>query len=212
MCARLHTVAASNNRDHALKSLYYCLLAPLLFFAHIPFVVNHTFNATPPERLQQHPLLFTTNRTDHMFFVWRLNSVRPSHPGHSTILLRSEKPEQHVRKASHCGSKQQQRSCARLRRSHSIVACSRHIYICCCSSPTSRSWWITHSTQRHWRGCNNIPAPIARSLCEGWTRHDLHILVTAPFCWDRVTKADLLRRLRLGFNELNFNTSEQNKK
>ena len=24
----------------------------LLFFAHIPFVVNHTFNATPPERLQ----------------------------------------------------------------------------------------------------------------------------------------------------------------
>ena len=25
----------------------------LLFFAHIPFVVNHAFNATPPERLQQ---------------------------------------------------------------------------------------------------------------------------------------------------------------
>jgi len=27
-----------------------------------------------------------------------------------------------------------------------------------------------------------------------------------------VTEADLLRRLTLGFNELNFNTSEQNKK
>jgi len=25
----------------------------LLFFAHIPFVVKHTINATPPERLQQ---------------------------------------------------------------------------------------------------------------------------------------------------------------
>jgi len=25
----------------------------VLFFAHIPFVVNHTSNATPPERLQQ---------------------------------------------------------------------------------------------------------------------------------------------------------------
>jgi len=42
----------------------------------------------------------------------------------------------------------------------------------------------------HRRGCN-IPsflqwtAPIARSLCEGWTAHDLHILVTAPFCCDR---------------------------
>jgi len=26
----------------------------VLFFTHIPFVVNHTINATPPERLQQH--------------------------------------------------------------------------------------------------------------------------------------------------------------
>jgi len=26
----------------------------VLFFAHIPFVVNHTFNATPAERLQQY--------------------------------------------------------------------------------------------------------------------------------------------------------------
>ena len=27
---------------------------------------------------------------------------------------------------------------------------------CCCSSRTSCSWWITHSTQRQRRGCNNI--------------------------------------------------------
>ena len=56
MCAKLHTVAASNNRVHMPWSLYYCLFAPhicmVLFFTHIPFVVNHTFNATPPERLQ----------------------------------------------------------------------------------------------------------------------------------------------------------------
>ena len=25
---------------------------------------------------------------------------------------------------------------------HSIIACSRHIYVWCCSSHTSRSWWI----------------------------------------------------------------------
>ena len=31
--------------------------------------------------------------------------------------------------------------------------------------------------------------PIARSLCEGWTPHDLHILVTAPFCCDRKSRA-----------------------
>ena len=64
----------------------------VLFFTHIPFMVKHTFNATPPERLQQHPLLFIRNRTDRTFFVLRLTLARPSHPGHSTILLRSEIP------------------------------------------------------------------------------------------------------------------------
>ena len=64
----------------------------VLVFTHIPFVVNHIINATPQERLQQQTLLFTTNHTDRTFFVWRLNSARPSHPGHSTILLRSEIP------------------------------------------------------------------------------------------------------------------------
>ena len=40
------------------RSLFYCLFAPhicmVLFFTHIPFVVNHTINATPPERLQHY--------------------------------------------------------------------------------------------------------------------------------------------------------------
>jgi len=39
------------------RSLYYYLFAPhismVLFFTHIPFVGNHTINATPPERFQQ---------------------------------------------------------------------------------------------------------------------------------------------------------------
>jgi len=60
----------------------------ILFFAHIPFVVK----TTSPERLQQHSLLITTNRTDRTFFVWRLNLARTPHPGHSTILLQSEIP------------------------------------------------------------------------------------------------------------------------
>jgi len=96
ICAKLRTVAARNNRVHMPWSLYYCLFAPricmVLFFTHIPFVVDHTINATPPERLQQHTLHFTMNCTNRTFFVWRMNSARPSHPGHSTILLRSEIP------------------------------------------------------------------------------------------------------------------------
>jgi len=31
---------------------------------------------------------------------------------------------------------------------HSLIACSRHRYIWCCSLRTSRLWWIAHSTQR----------------------------------------------------------------
>ena len=61
MCAKLRTVAASNNRVHMPWSLYYCSFAPhicmVLFFRHIPFVVNHTFNATQPERLQHYHTL-----------------------------------------------------------------------------------------------------------------------------------------------------------
>jgi len=88
-------MAASNNRGHPTRSLYFACsrhIHVFLFFTHIPFVLNHTINATPPERFQQHPLLFTMNHTDRTFFVWRLNLAQPPHPGHSTILLRSEIP------------------------------------------------------------------------------------------------------------------------
>jgi len=79
MCAKLRIVAASNNRGHVhnlssrtLGIMFNCshvtigrasmsqslllLLARathimVLFFTHIPFVVNHSINTTPPERL-----------------------------------------------------------------------------------------------------------------------------------------------------------------
>jgi len=81
VCTKLRNVAASNDRDHALnfylgklvvafsrsqvnigrasalQSLLLLLARPtyimVLFFTYIPFVVNHTINATPPEWLQQ---------------------------------------------------------------------------------------------------------------------------------------------------------------
>jgi len=88
---------------------------------------------------------------------------------------------------------------------HTVGACNnkdhpmRSLYHClfaphiygCYSPHTSHSWWITHSTHRQLRGCNNIPSflqrttPIARSLCEGCTWNGFHILVTETFCCDR---------------------------
>ena len=146
-------------RDHSIIacSRHACIFS---IFAHIPFVVNHTINATPPERLQQHPLLFTTNHTDRTFFVWRLTLARPSHPGHSTMLL---------------GSEILSGMCSKLRtvaainnRDHSIIACSGHIHIFC-SSRTSRSWWITQSTQHHRRGCNTTQAVTGGRQFSTWT-------------------------------------------
>jgi len=63
MCAKLRTMAASNNRDHARNLSYYCLLAPriyvFLFFAHIPFMVNHTINKKRKDN--QWKYLWTSN-------------------------------------------------------------------------------------------------------------------------------------------------------
>ena len=88
MCAKLRTVAASNNREHMLRSLYYCLFAP-----HIYGVVLHT------------------------------HSVRG---------------EPHIQ----CNASRE-------------VATTSPVF--------------------------NEP----HIFCEGFTQHDLHILVKAPFCYDR---------------------------
>jgi len=88
--AMLHPVAASNNRDHLTRSLCYCLLAP-----HIMGVTLRTHSVRGESHIQRHGnwevvttnLFFTTNLTDHTFFLWR---AWPSHPGHSTILLQWE--------------------------------------------------------------------------------------------------------------------------
>ena len=98
--------------------------------------------------------------------MWRLNSARPSRAGHSTILLRSEIPSG---------------MCAKLR----TVAASNNrdharnlSYYCllalhiksCYSSRTSRSWWITQSTQHHRRGCNSVKSEISQVRNFAWLR------------------------------------------
>jgi len=86
------------HRNHSIIACS-CHVYILLFFVHIPFVLNHIFNAMPPETLQQHSLLLQQT------------------------------------------------------------------------------------------------APITRSFCEGFTQHDLHILVTAPFCCDRKSPSSIYVKL-----------------
>jgi len=100
--------------------------------------------------LQQHPLLFTTNRTDRTFFVWRL----PWHDLHILVTAPFCCDRKSLAACAQSFAPWQQATIEITRRDHSIIACSRHIYVWCCSSRTSRSLWITHLTQRHRRGCN----------------------------------------------------------
>ena len=67
--------------------------------------------------------------------------VKASHSMTSTSWLQHHfvaigNPERHMRKASYCGSKQQQSSHAMI----TLLLLVRHMYVWCCSSPTSRSW------------------------------------------------------------------------
>ena len=97
----------------------------VLLFAHIPFVVNRTFNATSNERLQQCPLLFCSEpHLSHILFV----NVEPGTTATSWSkhhFVEIGKPRRQVCKASHW----QQATIEILIRDHSISACLRHIYM-----------------------------------------------------------------------------------
>jgi len=115
MCAKLRTVAASNNRDQALQSLYYCLFAPhicmVLFFTHISFVVNHNQRNATREVATTSPPFYNEPHRSHVLCVKaELGTTATSWSQHHFVAIRN--PERHVRKASHRGSKQQQRSCS----------------------------------------------------------------------------------------------------
>jgi len=59
------------------------------------------------------------------------------------------------------------------RHDHSFIACSRHIYVWGYSSRTSRSWWITQSTQHYRTGCNKMN--VKRSSLENYIFFHINI-------------------------------------
>jgi len=146
-CTKLHTVVATNNRDQPTRHYIACsrhiYSNCVLLYAHITFVVNRTFHATPTESLQKHPLLFAVNPTDRTFFLWRLHLAPPSHPGRSTTLLRLESSSGKCAKLHivAAGNSRNHTSCW-------FYFCFFAPYIYgCCSSHTFLSWWIAHSAK-----------------------------------------------------------------
>ena len=55
-------------RDHSIITCSHHAYI-FLFFAHIPFVVNHTINATPPERLQHYTHRVLAAQFQHSSFI-----------------------------------------------------------------------------------------------------------------------------------------------
>ena len=95
MCTKLRTAAAGNNRDNASQSL----LLLLARTTHTYFVLRaHSVRGESHNQCNTTGKVATTSppfdNQPHrsQVLVWMLNSARPPHPGHSTILLRSEIP------------------------------------------------------------------------------------------------------------------------
>ena len=147
MCSKLHTVAASNNRDHRTRSLSYCLFTSHIFVccslrtSHLwwtAFSTQHQLrgcNNVPS-------LLQWTAPIAHSFCEgWNLSP--PSHPGQSTSLLWLNGSGGKYAKLHTVAASNNRDST-----SYSFYFClfATHIHGCC-SSRTSRSWRIAHSTQ-----------------------------------------------------------------
>jgi len=81
MCAKLNTAAASNNRDHVSQSVFLLLARAtyimVLFFVHISFMVNHTFNTNANVKVATVQLLVKPKQlplTSIKLYVNRLGS------------------------------------------------------------------------------------------------------------------------------------------
>jgi len=119
-CAKLRTAAASNNRVHmpwsvfatlvvtlnpshvsisrasTPRSLYYCLFAPHIYGCYSSPTSHSWWIAHSTQRQRRGcnniPSFSQRNAPIAHSFCEGFHTARPSHPGHSTILLRSESP------------------------------------------------------------------------------------------------------------------------
>ena len=110
ICAKLRTVTASNNRDHLMRSLYYCLFAPHTYIfvlrAHPVHGESRNQRNTTGEVATTSPPFYNESHRSHVLCVKaELRMTFTSWSQHHFVAIRN--PERHVRKASHCDSKQQ---------------------------------------------------------------------------------------------------------
>ena len=163
-CAKLHTVTASNNRDHAMRSLYYCLFTPHIFVccssrASRSWRIAH-FIQRQMEGCKNIPYYLQEPHWSHVLFVKVVPGTEfTSWPQHHFVAIGN--PEWQVCKATLW----QQATIEIIHRALSIIVFVPHIYGFC-SSRTPCSWGNANST----RGCKTREVANSTRGCKTPTR------------------------------------------
>ena len=99
MCAKLRTVAASNNRDHAPQSLYYCLFAPhicgVVLRAHLLCGESHIQRNASGEVTTTFPAFYNEPHRSHVLCV-KAEPVTTFTSWSQHHFVAIGKPERHV--------------------------------------------------------------------------------------------------------------------
>ena len=160
-CAKLHIMTASNNWDHPMRSLYYCLFTPHIYGFYSSCTSRSWWiaHSTQCQPRGCNSISFSQRTTPiaHSFCdgcIWHDLHILGTAPSKT---LSGKCTKFHTVAASNSGD--------HLTRSLCYCLFVPHIRIYgCYSSRTSLSWWIAHSTQRQPRGCNSTLGSV-NDLC-----------------------------------------------
>jgi len=128
MSAKLHTVAASNNRDHAPQSLYYCLFAPHMCWRFSSRTSSSWWitHSTQRQRSGCNNIPFY-NEPHRSYVLCRkaeLGTTSTSWSQHHFVAIGKARAA-----CVQSFTLWQEATIEIMRRNHSIIACSRHLYI-----------------------------------------------------------------------------------
>jgi len=126
MYAKLHSVAASNNRDHSIIACLRHIYTGVALCAHPVRGESHLQCNTNKEVATTFPPFYNEpHRSRGLFVKAAPGTTFTPWPQHDFVAI--GKPKRHVRKASHCGSKQQYRSPDKI--TLLLLVCTTYIWV-----------------------------------------------------------------------------------
>ena len=161
-CAKLHIVTASNNWDHPMRSLYYCLFTPHIYGFYSSCTsrswwIAHSTQQCQPRGCNNISFSQRTTPIAYSFCevcIWQDLHILGTAPSKT---LSGKCTKFHTVAASNNRD--------HVTRSLCYCLFLPHIRVYgCYSSHASLSWWIAHSTQHQQRGCNSILGSV-HDLC-----------------------------------------------